>query len=43
VATKLGLDNGFRIVINDGSHGGQTVYHLHVHLLAGRNLTWPPG
>ncbi len=36
-------DNGYRLVINTGAHGGQTVFHLHVHLLGGRNMTWPPG
>ena len=35
--------SGFRVVINDGLDGGQTVDHLHVHLLGGRKLTWPPG
>ncbi|HTX02335.1 MAG TPA: HIT domain-containing protein [Candidatus Acidoferrales bacterium] len=34
---------GYRIVINEGSDGGQTVGHLHLHVLAGRHLTWPPG
>lgn len=47
VARKLAKthakENGFRIVINDGCHGGQSVYYLHVHLLAGRQLSWPPG
>ncbi|HAE10327.1 MAG: histidine triad nucleotide-binding protein [Opitutae bacterium] len=37
------LDDGFRIVINNGSDGGETVPHLHVHLLGGRQLQWPPG
>ncbi|HAW98308.1 MAG TPA: histidine triad nucleotide-binding protein [Opitutae bacterium] len=37
------LDDGFRIVINNGSDGGETVPHLHVHLLGGRQLRWPPG
>ena len=36
-------DKGFRIVINNGRDGGESVPHLHVHLLAGRPLTWPPG
>ncbi|HMQ55042.1 MAG TPA: histidine triad nucleotide-binding protein [Anaerolineae bacterium] len=36
-------DSGYRLVINKGEHGGQTVFHLHVHLLAGRPMTWPPG
>lgn len=44
VAHKLGLDkDGYRMVINTGVQGGQTVPHLHLHLLAGRNLQWPPG
>ena len=43
VARKEGLDAGFRLVINDGDHGQQTVPHLHVHVLGGRQLTWPPG
>jgi histidine triad (HIT) family protein len=38
-----GLTNGFRTVINTGADGGQTVDHLHVHLLGGRSMTWPPG
>lgn len=45
-AGKLGErlgPNGFRIVINNGSDGGETVPHLHVHVLAGRPLSWPPG
>lgn len=36
-------DSGFRLVINNGPHGGEAVPHLHVHLLAGRQLQWPPG
>ena len=36
-------DDGFRLVINCGPAGGQTVYHLHVHLLGGRAMHWPPG
>ncbi|MFK7863247.1 MAG: histidine triad nucleotide-binding protein [Pseudohongiellaceae bacterium] len=44
VADSLGLtDNGFRYVINTGNHGGQTVFHLHLHVLGGRALNWPPG
>ncbi|MBQ7151335.1 MAG: histidine triad nucleotide-binding protein [Synergistaceae bacterium] len=44
VARALGLeDKGYRMVINTGEEGGQTVLHLHLHLLAGRNLGWPPG
>lgn len=42
-AKQQGLDNGFRLVVNDGKHGGQSVYHLHVHVLGGRQLGWPPG
>ena len=43
LAKKLNLDNGFRIAINNGPDGGESVPHLHVHLLGGRKLTWPPG
>jgi histidine triad (HIT) family protein len=43
VAEKLQLAQGFRIVINNGTDGGETVPHLHVHLLGGRSLQWPPG
>ena len=44
VARKLGLDaSGFRLVMNHGSDGGETVPHLHCHLLGGRPLGWPPG
>ncbi len=44
ITRDLGIDQtGFRTVINQGSHGGETVPHLHVHLLGGRPLTWPPG
>ncbi|DAZ95165.1 TPA: hypothetical protein N0F65_012419 [Lagenidium giganteum] len=43
VAEQQKLDNGFRIVINDGVDGCQSVYHLHLHLLGGRKLGWPPG
>ncbi len=44
VAAKLGLDKtGFRLVINNGSDGGETVPHLHCHILGGRPLAWPPG
>jgi histidine triad (HIT) family protein len=37
------FDHGFRLNINAGPNGGQTVYHLHLHLLGGRFMTWPPG
>jgi histidine triad (HIT) family protein len=43
LAMKLGLDEGFRVVVNCGPHGGQTVDHLHFHLLGGRPMKWPPG
>lgn len=44
IAQKEGLgETGFRTVINHGPHGGETVPHLHVHVLGGRPLTWPPG
>lgn len=45
-AARLGRENGqngYRLVINTGPDGGQTVDHTHVHVLAGRHLTWPPG
>jgi histidine triad (HIT) family protein len=43
LAPKLGLGNGYRLVVNCGRDGGQSVDHLHVHLLGGRSLGWPPG
>jgi histidine triad (HIT) family protein len=43
VAQQEGLTQGYRTVINTGDDGGQTVYHLHIHLLGGRSLAWPPG
>jgi histidine triad (HIT) family protein len=43
IARNKGLGKGYRVVINTGEDGGQTVDHLHVHLLGGRPLTWPPG
>ena len=44
VADQLGLEEaGYRLVVNDGEHAGQTVHHIHVHLLGGRPLSWPPG
>ena len=43
LARKLGLDDGYRLVVNCGRDGGQSVDHLHVHLLGGRSLGWPPG
>lgn len=44
LASELGVaEEGYRLNINTNAGAGQTVYHLHVHLLAGRNFTWPPG
>jgi histidine triad (HIT) family protein len=43
VGRERGGGEGFRLVINTGPNGGQTVNHLHVHVLAGRPMTWPPG
>jgi histidine triad (HIT) family protein len=44
VADKVGLKKGgYRLVINNGADGGETVPHLHVHILGGRHLAWPPG
>jgi histidine triad (HIT) family protein len=43
VAAMLGLTDGYRTVINTGDHGGQSVFHLHIHILGGRPLGWPPG
>lgn len=44
VARELGVEAaGYRVVVNTGDDGGQTVHHLHAHLLAGRQMTWPPG
>jgi histidine triad (HIT) family protein len=43
VAKKLGLAEGFRVVINNGPHACESVPHLHVHLLAKRQMNWPPG
>ena len=43
LARRLGLDAGYRLVVNCGPDGGQSVDHLHVHLLGGRPLGWPPG
>lgn len=43
LAKELKLDGGYRVVTNCGPEGGQSVDHLHFHLLGGRQLTWPPG
>jgi histidine triad (HIT) family protein len=43
LAPRLGLQAGYRVVLNTGADGGQTVGHLHLHLLGGRRMAWPPG
>jgi histidine triad (HIT) family protein len=43
VAAQLGLQKGYRVVSNIGEWGGQSVYHLHFHILGGRQMEWPPG
>ena len=43
VAKRAGFENSFRAVINNGDSAGQTVFHLHLHILAGRSFIWPPG
>jgi histidine triad (HIT) family protein len=43
VAPQMGLAHGYRVVINSGADGGQTVDHLHLHVLGGRRMGWPPG
>ena len=44
IAEKLGvIESGYRVVINNGRDAGESVPHLHIHLLAGRSLAWPPG
>ena len=43
VAQQAGLNNGYRVVINNGADAGQSVNHLHLHILGGRQMTWPPG
>ncbi len=43
IAAQLGLENGYRIVVNTGADGMQTVKHLHIHLLGKRKMLWPPG
>ena len=43
IADDLGLDETFRLVVNNGAKAGQSVFHFHLHLLSGRPLNWPPG
>ena len=43
IAASQGLGNGYRVIINTGEEGQQTVKHLHIHILGGRKFTWPPG
>jgi histidine triad (HIT) family protein len=43
VVKQEGIEGGYRLVVNDGEDAGQTVNHLHIHILAGRPLKWPPG
>jgi histidine triad (HIT) family protein len=43
IARQQGIGNGYRLIINEGHDGGQDVMHVHMHLMAGRKLGWPPG
>lgn len=43
LAKELGCEKGFRVVMNTGEDGGQTVYHIHLHVLGQRHMSWPPG
>jgi histidine triad (HIT) family protein len=43
IAEEQGVSGGFRLVTNTGSQAGQSIYHLHLHLLGGRRMSWPPG
>lgn len=43
IAKQEGYDATFRLVINNGAEAGQSVFHLHIHIIAGRELSWPPG
>lgn len=42
-AEKVGLAKGYRLVVNEGPDGGQSVYHIHIHVMGGRQMGWPPG
>lgn len=42
-AAQLGLTRGYRMVVNEGPDGAQSVYHVHLHVLGGRQMGWPPG
>ena len=43
IADKYDLDDNYRLIINNGAGAGQSVFHIHVHLMGGRSLDWPPG
>jgi len=43
IAKDLGVEDAFRLVVNNGAEAQQTVFHLHIHLIAGREFQWPPG
>ena len=43
IARDLGVDDAFRLVVNNGAEAGQSVFHLHLHIIGGRKLAWPPG
>lgn len=43
IAVKEQLDSGFRLVVNTGDDAGQSVHHLHIHIMGGRSMNWPPG
>ena len=43
IAQKFELENNYRLIINNGAGAGQSVFHIHVHLMGGRSLDWPPG